>query len=142
MLGSDNFLKEHLIEMIIQISRGILCVCIGLFATNALAQQGFDPMRPAPNPLTPMSVAPSATTTQTATDAELGDLPVGVGAEETYYQCTACHSTAIIRQQRLTDARWDYLWDWMIDEQGMYDPDEETKKMVMEYLKTHFSSER
>jgi|GEM_PF-1078211 len=73
---------------------------------------------------------------------ELGDLPDGPGAEETYYQCVACHSTAIIRQQRVTDARWDYLWNWMVEAQGMVEPDEETKGMILAYLKQHFSSER
>ena len=73
---------------------------------------------------------------------ELGDLPDGPGAEETYYQCVACHSTAIIRQQRVTDARWDYLWNWMVEAQGMVEPDDETKDVILGYLKQHFSSER
>jgi len=119
-----------------------LCAGAALVAVSAMAQQPFDPMRPAPNPLAPTLSAPQSGTTEIATDPELGDLPIGVGAEDTYYQCIACHSTAIIRQQRLTDARWDYLWDWMITEQGMYEPDDETKAIVLEYLKTHFSSER
>ena len=73
---------------------------------------------------------------------ELGDLPDGPGAEETYFQCVACHSTAIIRQQRVTDARWDYLWNWMVEAQGMVEPDDETKDVILGYLKQHFSSER
>jgi len=122
--------------------RAALCVCLIFGAANALAQQAFDPMRPAPNPLTPIMSAPQSATAETATDPDLGDLPIGVGAEDTYYQCIACHSTAIIRQQELTDARWDYLWGWMVEEQGMYEPDDEIKDTIMEYLKTHFSSER
>lgn len=140
--GFTHFQKEHLMKKMIRISGGTLCVCIAWLAVNVSAQQTFDPMRPAPNPLAPMATSPSSNSAETPTDPELGDLPIGVGAEETYYQCIACHSTAIIRQQRLTDARWDYLWGWMIDEQGMYEPDDETKAIVMEYLKTHFSSER
>lgn len=73
---------------------------------------------------------------------ELGGLPNGSGAEETYYQCVACHSTAIIKQQRITDARWDDLWHWMVEEQGMVEPDDETKALILGYLKQHFSSER
>lgn len=99
-------------------------------------------MRPAANPLMPGASAPSPDATDVELDPELGNLPVGPGAEDTYYQCIACHSTAIIRQQRLTDERWDYLWTWMVEEQGMYEPDEETRDLILTYLKTHFSSER
>ena len=77
-----------------------------------------------------------------APDPDLGNLPAGPGAEETYYTCVACHSTAIILQQEITDERWDYLWHWMIEEQGMIEPDEETKELILSYLKHNFSSER
>ena len=85
---------------------------------------------------------PTAALAQGAPNPELGDLPDGPGAEETYYQCVACHSTAIIRQQRITDARWDFLWHLMVEAQGMVEPDEETKDVILAYLKQHFSSER
>lgn len=126
--------------------RGAAILCLGLTgaASVGLAQQAFDPMRPVIDPL-----APAATTVGTETDGpvaapnpELGNLPDAPGAEETYYQCVACHSTAIIRQQHLSDARWDYLWTWMIEEQGMFEPDDETREIILDYLKTHFSSER
>ncbi len=42
----------------------------------------------------------------------------------------------------ITDARWDDLWQWMVDEQGMFEPEPETKTVILDYLKTHFSSER
>lgn len=99
-------------------------------------------MRPAVNPLAPATANPVTDAPVVDLDSELGNLPVGPGAEDTYYQCIACHSTAIIRQQRLSDARWDYLWTWMIEDQGMYEPDDETKDLILTYLKTHFSSER
>ena len=79
---------------------------------------------------------------QGAPNPELGNLPDGPGAEETFYQCVACHSTAIIRQQRVTDARWDYLWNWMVEAQGMVEPDDKTKDVILGYLKQHFSSGR
>ncbi|CTQ33263.1 hypothetical protein [Jannaschia rubra] len=120
---------------------GLLAPAV-LAATAALAQQAYDPMRPAANPLAPPTSAPASAAPAVETDPELGNLPVGPGAEDTYYQCVACHSTAIIRQQRLTDERWDYLWTWMIEEQGMYEPEPETTDVILTYLKTHFSSER
>ena len=42
----------------------------------------------------------------------------------------------------ITDARWDDLWQWMVDEQGMFEPEPETKTEILDYLKAHFSSER
>ncbi|WP_192876669.1 cytochrome C-552 [Paracoccus jeotgali] len=95
--------------------------------------------------LDPMSALRSrsgATTEGPAPDPELGGLPDAPGAEETFYQCVACHSTEIIKQQHVTDARWDDLWHWMIEEQGMIPPDDETRDQILSYLKTHFSSER
>ena len=73
---------------------------------------------------------------------EFGGLPDAPGAEETFYQCVACHSTEIIKQQRVTDARWDDLWGWMVEQQGMIEPDPETRAVILGYLKTHFSAER
>lgn len=73
---------------------------------------------------------------------ELDGLPDAPGAEETFYMCSACHSIALVKQQRLSDARWDYLWTWMIEEQGMADPGEELRETILGYLKEHYSSQR
>jgi hypothetical protein len=101
------------------------------------AQQAYDPMAAARG----ASALPGATPAPEG-DPDFGNLPPGPGMEDTYYQCIACHSTAIIRQQRLTDARWDYLWDWMIEAQGMQETEPEVRETILAYLKTHFSSER
>jgi len=116
---------------------------LGLVPGIVGAQQGYDPMAgmrgspalPGAAPLAGQAAAPAG-------DPDFGDLPRGPGMEDTYYQCIACHSTSIIRQQSLTDERWDYLWTWMIEEQGMQDADPEIRETVLTYLKTHFSSER
>lgn len=118
-----------------------------LAAMPLAAQQTYDPMKPVNTmpaaPADPMAVAPAAPDSGAAApDPELGGLPAGEGAEDTYYQCVACHSIAIVKQQHLTDARWDYLWTWMVEDQGMYEPDDETRQRILTYLKTHFSSER
>ncbi|PVA11053.1 cytochrome C-552 [Pelagivirga sediminicola] len=122
--------------------RAALCASVVVYATASVAQEAYDPMRPAGNPLSPGASVQTPDAPEVELDPELGNLPVGPGAEDTYYQCVACHSTAIIRQQRLSDERWDYLWTWMIEDQGMYEPDDETKDVILNYLKTHFSSER
>ncbi|MDO5758946.1 MAG: cytochrome C-552 [Rhodobacterales bacterium] len=117
----------------------VLCASLIHGGSSAWAQQAYDPMGAAANPAAPdVTSAPS----DAKPNPELGNLPDGKGAEETYYQCITCHSTAIIRQQHLSDARWDYLWTWMVEEQGMYEPDDETKNTILTYLKTHFSSDR
>jgi hypothetical protein len=101
---------------------------------GAALAQGYDPLKPKAKqpddgPTVPLN-------------ADFEDLPDTAGVEETYYLCTGCHSTAIIKQQHIPDAQWDYLWTWMIEKQGMPETDEETKALVLGYLKQHFSSER
>src|SRR5690606_29084460 len=117
----------------VPMSRIVSTVILGLttFALGVglvMAQPALDPMqalrgRPAgSNPLDPMTALSSSATAAketVATNAEFEDLPDGVGVEETYYQCVACHSTEIIKAQRVTDQRWDELWTWMVDAQGM-----------------------
>ncbi|MGB3553458.1 MAG: cytochrome C-552 [Jannaschia sp.] len=126
-----------------QFRRGAFTAALLVIAGGAQAQT-FDPMAAPANPINPMApaTAPASAAPTAPPNAEFGDLPDTAGAEDTFYQCTACHSTAIIRQQRLTDERWDYLWTWMIEKQGMYEPDDETRDIVLAYLKEHFSSER
>lgn len=140
--GSALQPKEAAMKTTLKSLRAAFCASLLFGATGTFAQLAYDPMGGAVNPLAPAAPAPQSGAPAAVPNPEFGDLPDGVGAEETYYQCIACHSTAIIRQQRLTDARWDYLWTWMVEEQGMYDAEQETKDVVMTYLKTHFSSER
>lgn len=94
------------------------------------------------DPMTTLRAPEKAEGDGPAPNAEFGGLPDAPGAEETFYQCVACHSTEIIKQQRVTDARWDDLWVWMVEQQGMVEPDPETQAVILTYLKTHFSAER
>lgn len=108
----------------------------------ASAQSPLNPMAPY-NPMMPGGQGPPGADKEAVPlNPEFGDLPDTEGAETTFYMCTACHSTAIIRQQHVTDARWDSLWQWMIEEQGMNDPGPEVREEILTYLKRHFSSER
>lgn len=95
---------------------------------------GYDPMRRA-------APAPDAAE-RPPDDPELDGLVDAPGAEDVFYTCSACHSVALVRQQRLSDARWDYLWNWMIEEQGMADGGEELRATILDYLKQYYSSER
>lgn len=105
------------------------------------------PAMPNPMPqgggiLNPMVATPQATGEEVALRSDLGNLPDTPGVEDTYFMCTACHSAQTFAQLRVTDARWEYLWDWMISDQNMPDYGPEARETILAYLKMHFSSER
>lgn len=70
---------------------------------------------------------------------EFGGLPIGAGAEETFYTCSSCHSIRLVRQQGLTRAGWDELIDWMIEEQDMAEVDAEDRKLILNYLSSYYN---
>ena len=70
------------------------------------------------------------------------DWPRTEGWEETGYLCSACHSLALVKQQGLPRFRWDQLLDWMVEEQGMAEPDAEERELILDYLTRHFNPER
>jgi len=112
-------------------------VIMMLGVPQAMAQTIHDPMSAARGNVSTLQEEEAV-----PLNPEFENMPDTPGMEETYYQCVACHSMSIIKQQRISDARWDYLWEWMVEEQGMPEADEETKEIVLDYLKQHFSSER
>ena len=65
-------------------------------------------------------------------------LPAGLGREEVFYQCQACHSLAIVKQQGLDRESWDESLVWMVEEQEMEPLDPEDRNLVLDYLATHF----
>lgn len=65
-------------------------------------------------------------------------LPPGEGREEVFYNCIACHSTAIVQQQRLDSRTWREVLDWMEEEMGMPELPEEERALALDYLVTHF----
>ena len=74
-----------------------MLAALSLFLLTEMATgQTYDPMRP-PQP----DAAGSAADGQVQPNPEFENLPDTPGVEETYYGCTACHSTAIIKQQSL-----------------------------------------
>lgn len=122
-----------------------MAVASGQMAQDSAAQDpaagtGYDPLARPANPMTPGQ--PPTGESDVKLNPELGNLPDTPGAEETFYLCSACHSLAIVKQQRISSARWDYLWTWMIEEQGMPEQDPETREKILTYLERHFSWER
>jgi cytochrome c len=68
--------------------------------------------------------------------------PAGPGQVETGRLCGACHSLAIVKQQRLSRAAWDRLLDSMVKEQGMAEPPPDRRVLILEYLAAHFGAPR
>lgn len=71
-------------------------------------------------------------------DAFGADWPPGPAREDVGYFCSACHSLAIVKQQGLTRAQWDALFDWMVEEQGMAEIEGEMRKAFLDYLSQNF----
>lgn len=68
-------------------------------------------------------------------------LPKGKGREAVFYNCVACHSMAIIQQQRLNRQVWNDVLRWMIDEVGMPKPSEKDYRLILDYLVEHFGQD-
>ena len=63
-------------------------------------------------------------------------LPKGPHLDVVEDTCTACHSAAIILQNRMSRQRWDETITWMQDEQGLMDLSPETRKQILDYLES------
>ncbi len=88
--------------------------------------------------LSPVVPAAEQTTSETGEADEYGGLPEGLGREEVFYACQACHSLAIVKQQGLDRESWDETLVWMVEEQAMGPLNPEERKLVLDYLATHF----
>ena len=75
-----------------------------------------------------------------ATAAAQDALPDGAGREEVEIYCAACHSLKIVVQQRLSRDAWDETLVWMVEEQAMDPLSEDERKLVLDYLATHFNA--
>lgn len=110
---------------------GVLALLIlqgGDFPTGRVAAE------PASNTLPPASQQlEQAVTTEQITEMPEA-LPEGHGREDTFYRCTACHSTAVIRRSRLSRDRWDELMDWMTERHGMPPLEGDERRLVVDYL--------
>jgi len=71
-------------------------------------------------------------------DQDWAGLPPGAGREEVFYTCQACHSLKTVQQQGLSRDSWKETLVWMINEQGMTEPEPEDMKLLLDYLATHY----
>lgn len=72
---------------------------------------------------------------------EFAPLPPGEGAEETFYNCGACHSLRTVTNGGYSRRVWDELLDWMVEEQGMHVLDPAEREIILDYLATHIGED-
>jgi hypothetical protein len=80
------------------------------------------------------AVAQNASTTQETPDS----LPDFKGREETFGYCIGCHSFRVVGRQGMDRARWDATLHWMTEKHNMPAPDDETRKILLDYLAQAF----
>ena len=77
-----------------------------------------------------------------AQDSDYGVLHDAPGVELTYAYCAACHSEMLVAQQGMTRERWDELFEWMVEEQGMEPIEEPDRSIILDYLAEHYNTDR
>ena len=61
-------------------------------------------------------------------------LPPGEGIDLVLENCTACHSTDIIRENYMSRQAWDKTITWMQQKQGLKELDKKNRKIILNYL--------
>ena len=74
--------------------------------------------------------------------AERHQLAEGSGDEQVAIYCVPCHSLAIVTQQRLSHKVWDEVLEWMVAEQGMEALAADDRRIILDYLATHYSPDQ
>ena len=85
-------------------------------------------------------LSPPAGATYDPSDEWQG-LPEGEGRDDVYFNCIACHSTAIVQQQRMSETVWQRTLTTMVDEMGMPALTEDEHQRVIDYLVEHFGQD-
>ena len=74
-------------------------------------------------------------------DDDYDGLPPGEGREDVYSFCAACHSAKLVAQQGLSRESWTETLDWMIEEQGMAELDDEMRTVILDYLSKYLNTD-
>lgn len=112
---------------------GILAAVILLILADkqgALRKPREVPVVAAPKPAQVAAAKPAFR----PTDETPEDLPAGPGREATFYFCTACHGTAVIKAQGMRRDQWDESLTWMEGKHSMPKPDQATREVLLGYL--------
>lgn len=111
---------------------GILALLTFLDGGASTGQVAVEPASTASPPAARQQPEQAASIEQITETPEA--LPEGHGREDTFYRCTACHSTAVIRRSRLSRDRWDELMDWMTERHGMPPLEGDERRLIVDYL--------
>lgn len=66
------------------------------------------------------------------------DLPEGMGRDETYYACIACHSFQVVVRQGMSRSLWDDTLTLMVERHGMMELEPDERELILDYLSEHF----
>ena len=61
-------------------------------------------------------------------------MPDFAGRDETFGYCIGCHSMKVVGRQGMDRARWDETLSWMTEKHNMPAPDDEMRKVLLDYL--------
>jgi cytochrome c5 len=90
--------------------------------------------------LSPAAPAAEPASKGAAAAEDYGGLPEAPGRTAVYFNCTACHSIKQFSQQRLSREQWDAVLDQMVAKNGMHPLQPWARRLVLNYLATHFGA--
>ena len=127
----------------------ILVIVVGVLLYAVFEKPIQDMLHPA-KPLTAeeLQEREAAMEEASATDADriengihvLTGLKVAEGWEVVRGTCTACHSAALVTQNRATREGWEQMIRWMQQTQGLWDLGD-NEKIILDYLAAHYAPE-
>jgi len=82
--------------------------------------------------------AVSQTKTFTPRDESPEEFAAGVGRDETFYTCTACHNFKLIAQQGMSRRQWDDTISLMNEKHNMPKLDTKERDTVLNYLEAAY----
>ena len=80
----------------------------------------------------------AAAQTFTPRDESPEDYPAGVGRDDTFYACTACHGFKLVAAQGQNRRQWDDTINWMSGKHGMPKLEAKERDIVLNYLEAAF----
>lgn len=69
-------------------------------------------------------------------------MPPGPGRDDVVAWCSGCHAMHTVVQQGMSRSRWDETISWMVTEHNMPKPTEAERKVLLDYLSTHYNETR
>jgi hypothetical protein len=66
------------------------------------------------------------------------EFPAGLGRDDTFYTCTACHGFKLVAQQGMNRRQWGDTLDFMTEKHGMPKLEGKDRDTVLTYLEATF----